>query len=77
MSTGLELWGSSVAKNATQNFVVWGGVRFLQAHALAKLPAMGKQPSAGIGPVTVYPTHSGVGPHETVYCRKTRSLTFC
>ena len=33
-----------------------------QAHPLTKSPAMGDRPSAGLGPVAVHPTHSGVGP---------------
>ena len=39
-----------------------------QAHPLTKIPAMRKQPSDGLGPVTVHPTHSRVGPRCSCFC---------
>ena len=55
---------------ATRNGIIPGSVRLAQAHPLTtSLPAMRKQPDAGLGPVTVRPTstHSGVGPRRTWY----------
>ena len=45
---------------ATQKVVTPGSVGLTKTHPL-KQSAMGKRPSAGLGPVTAHPAHSGVG----------------
>ena len=74
MSTGLDLWGSGAAMIATRKAIPPGSARLAQAQT--KPPAMRKQPSAGLGPVTVHPTQSGVGPRitSTWYDNATRKL---
>ena len=65
MSTRPEPSGSGaveIVEIATRNFILSGSVGLAQARPLTKHPAATKQPSAGLGPVTVHPTHSGVGP---------------
>ena len=47
---------------ATRNGIIPGSVGLAQAHPLTIPPAMREQPPAGLGPVVVHPTHSGVGP---------------
>ena len=47
---------------ATQNGIIPGSVGLAQAQPLTKPQAMREQPNAGLGPVAVHPTHSGVGP---------------
>ena len=54
-------WGSGAVEIATRDGIILGSVGLAQAHSLAKHPAMRKQSSAGLGPVTVYSTHLGVG----------------
>ena len=49
---------------ATRNGIIPGSVGLAQAHPLTKTPAMREQPSAGLCPVAVHPTNSGVGPRE-------------
>ena len=49
---------------ATRNAIIQGRVGLAQAHPPTKPPAMRKQPSVGLGPATVHPTHSGVGPRH-------------
>ena len=44
----------------TLNGIIPGSVGLEQAHLITKPPAMAKQPSAGLSPVTVHPTRSGV-----------------
>ena len=46
---------------ATRNVIFPGSVGLAQAHPLTKPPAMREQPDAGLGPVAVHPTDSGVG----------------
>ena len=60
MSTRLAPWGSGAVEVATQNVFLPGSVELAQAHPLARPPAMRKQLSAGLGPATAHPTHSGV-----------------
>ena len=69
MSTRHDPWGSGAMDTveiATRNFILSGSVGLAQARPLTKPPAARKQPSAGLGPVTVHPTHSGVGPRRRV-----------
>ena len=61
-STRLDPWGSGVVEITTRNVILPGSVRLAQAHPLTTPPAMRKQPSAGLGPVTVHRTQSGVDP---------------
>ena len=58
MSTRLAPWGSGAVEVATQNVIFPGSVGLAQAHPLTRPPAMRKQLSAGLGPVTAHPTHS-------------------
>ena len=51
----------------TRIVFITGSVGLAQAHPLSKTPAMRKQPSAGLDPVTVHPPHSGVGPRTLSY----------
>ena len=46
----------------TRNDIIPASVKLAQAHPHPKPPALTKRPSAGLGPVSVHPTHSGVGP---------------
>ena len=64
MSTRLDPWGSGVVEMATRAVTPPGSVGLAQAHPLTDPSTMRKQPSAGLGPVTVHPTHSGVGPRD-------------
>ena len=45
----------------TRKAIPPGRVGLAQGHPLTKSLAMRKQPSAELDPVTVHPTHSGVG----------------
>ena len=62
MSTRPEPLRSGAVEIAVGNVVIPGSVGLAQAHPVTKTPAMRKQPSAGLGPVMVHPTHSSVGP---------------
>ena len=62
MSARLDLWGSGAVEIATRKVIPPGSVGLAQAHRLTNPLAMRRQPSAGLGPDTVHPTHSGVGP---------------
>ena len=67
MPTRLDPWGSGAVEIAAGTLMIVippASVGFAQAHPLIKPPAMRKQPFAGLGPVTVQPTHSGVGPRR-------------
>ena len=59
MSTRPDLWVPQVGvvEIVTRNDIIPGSVGLAQAHPLTKPPVMRKQPSAGLGPVTVHPTH--------------------
>ena len=59
MSTRPDPRGSGAVEIVTRDDIISGSVGLAQAHPLTKCPAMGKQPSAGLGPVTVHPAHSG------------------
>ena len=62
---------------ATRNVIVPGSVGLAQAHPLTKPPAMREQPSAGLGPLGVHPTHLGVGPSSVRgTCQKTTIAMF-
>ena len=50
--------GSGAVEGNTRNGIISGGVGLAQAHP----PAVRKQSSDGLGPVTVHRTHSSVGP---------------
>ena len=52
---------------ASRKVIPPGGVGLTRAHPLANHPAMRKQPSAGLGPVTVRPTRSDLGPRLACY----------
>ena len=60
MSTRLDPWISGEVEIATREVIPPGYMGLAQAHPLIKPPATRKQPSAGLGPVAVHPTHSGV-----------------
>ena len=51
---------------STRKVIISDSVGLAQAHLLTKTMAMRKQPSAGLGPVTVHPTHWGVGPRVNI-----------
>ena len=63
-STRLDPWGLPAVEIAIGNVILPGSVGHVQACPLTKRPALRKQPSAGLGPVTVHPTHSGIGPRD-------------
>ena len=58
----LDPWGSGAVEIATRNAILADSVGVAQAHPLTRPLAMRKQPNARLGPVTAYPTRSGVGP---------------
>ena len=60
--------GSGAMEIAIRKCIAPGTAGLAQAHPLTKLPAT-KQPSAGFGPVTALPTHSGVGPRTITSLR--------
>ena len=66
MSTRLDPWGSGAVAIATRNVIFACSVGLVQAHPLTNPLALRKQPSAGLGPVKVHPSYSGVGP-RTIY----------
>ena len=61
--TRLDPGGSGSLEIATRKLILPGSVGFARAPPL-KPPAMRRQPSPGLGPVTVHPAHSGVGPRS-------------
>ena len=63
MSTRPDSLGSGAVRTATRNGIIPGSVGLAQNYPLTtKTPITRKQPHAGLGPVMVHPTHSGVGP---------------
>ena len=56
MSTGLDPRGSDAVEIAARKVILSGSAGHAQPIPLTNLPAMTKQPSAGLGPVTVHPT---------------------
>ena len=75
MSTRLDPWGSGAVEIATQNVILPGSVGLAQAHPPTKTPTTINQPSAGLGPVTFHPSHSGVDPRApSWHYRDARSM---
>ena len=60
-----SLCGSGAAEIPTQKVISPWSVGLAQAQPPTKLKAIRKQPSAGLGPDTAHPSHSGVGPRIT------------
>ena len=63
---------------ATRNGITPGSAGLAQAHPPTESPAVRKKPSAGLGPVTVHPTHLGVGLplSSSFFLRKTRKSPY-
>ena len=61
MSTRLHPWGSGAVEMAIRKAIPPDSVGLALVHPLTTPPAMRIQPSAGLGPGAIHPTHSGVG----------------
>ena len=72
MSIRLDPWGSGAVEIATWQVNPPGRVGLAQAHPPTKPPATRTQPSAGLGPASIHPTHSGVGSLRALIWLRTR-----
>ena len=83
MSTRLDPWGSGAVEIATRKVIPPGSMGLVQARPLATPPAIRKQPFIRLGPVTVHPSYSGVGPlcvyqhyNAFMYLPRVKSILF-